>query len=57
MGLTRANKMPEYKTKLSGLDKEIIKMREKGLTFKEIGQSFGVAPNTVMYRLRKLAKG
>lgn len=54
MGLTRANKMPEYKTKLSGLDKEIIKMREKGLTFKEIGQSFGVAPNTVMYRLRKL---
>lgn len=54
MGLTRANKMPEYKTKLSGLDKEIIKMREKGLTFKEIGQYFGVAPNTVMYRLRKL---
>ena len=54
MGLTRANKMAEYKTKLFGLDKEIIKMREKGLTFKEIGQAFGVAPNTVMYRLRKL---
>ena len=54
MGLTRANKMPEYKTKLSGLDKEIIKMRKKGMTYKEIGQVFGVAPNTVMYRLRKL---
>ena len=54
MGLTRANKMPEYKTKLSGLDKEIIKMRKKGMTYKEIGQVYGVAPNTVMYRLRKL---
>lgn len=54
MGLTRANKMPEYKTKLSGLDKEIIKMRKKGMIYKEIGQVFGVAPNTVMYRLRKL---
>ena len=54
MGLTRANKMAEYKTKLFGLDKELIKMRKKGMTLKEIGQAFGVAPNTVMYRLRKL---
>ena len=54
MGLTRANKMPEYKRKLFGQDKEIIKMRKKGMTYKEIGQFFGVAPNTVMYRLRKL---
>ena len=56
MGLTRANKMAEYKTKLFGLDKELIKMRKKGMTLKEIGQAFGVAPNTVMYRLRKLEK-
>lgn len=54
MGLTRANKHAEYKTKLFGLDKKIIKMRKKGMTFKEISKSFGVAPNTVMYRLRKL---
>ena len=54
MGLTRANKHAEYKTKLFGLDKEIIKMRKKGMTYKEIGQVYGVAPNTVMYRLRKL---
>ena len=54
MGLTRANKHAEYKTKLFGLDKEIIKMRQKGMTYKEIGQEYGVAPNTVMYRLRKL---
>ena len=54
MGLTRANKMHEYKTKLFGLDKELIKMRKKGKTLKEIGQVYGVAPNTVMYRLRKL---
>lgn len=54
MGLTRANKMPEYKRKLFGQDKEIIKMRKKGMTYKEIGQFFGVAPNTDMYRLRKL---
>lgn len=54
MGLTRANRYAEYKTKLSGLDKEIIKMRKRGMTYKEIGQFLGVAPNTVMYRLRKL---
>ena len=54
MGLTRANKHAEYKTKLFGLDKEIIKMRKKGMTYKEIGQVYGIAPNTVMYRLRKL---
>jgi len=54
MGLSRANKHAEYKTKLFGLDKKIIKMRKKGMTFKEISKSFGVAPNTVMYRLRKL---
>lgn len=54
IALTRASKMPEYKTKLSGLDKKIIKMRRKGMTYKEIGQVYGVAPNTVMYRLRKL---
>ena len=54
MGLTRANKYAEYKTKLFGLDKKIVKMREKGMTLKEIGQVYGVAPNTVMYRLRKI---
>lgn len=54
MGLVRAKKMPEYKTKLFGQDNEIIKMRRKGMTYKEIGQVFGVAPNTIMYRLRKL---
>ena len=54
MGLARANKHAEYKTKLFGLDKEIIKMRNKGMTYKEISQVYGVAPNTVMYRLRKL---
>ena len=54
MGLTRANKHAEYKTKLFGLDKEIIKMRRKGMTLKEIGQAFGVAPNTVINHLRKL---
>ena len=54
MGLTRANKHAEYKTKLFGLDKELIKMRKKGMTYKEIGQVYGVAPNTVMYHLRKL---
>jgi len=54
MGLTRANKHAEYKTKLFEVDKEIIKMRKKGMTYKEIAQMYGVAPNTVMYRLRKL---
>lgn len=54
MGLVRANKQAEYKTKLFGKIKEIIKMRNRGMTYKEIGQVFGVAPNTVMYRLRKL---
>lgn len=57
MGLTRANKIGDYSRKLCGKDKEIIKMRKKGMTLKEIGQVFGVAPNTIMYRLRKLAKG
>lgn len=54
MGLTRANKYAEYKTKLFGLDKKIVKMRENGMTLKEIGQVYGVAPNTIMYRLRKI---
>ena len=54
MGLTRANKHAEYKTKLFGLDKEIIKMRKKGMTYKEIGQVYGVSPNTVINHLRKL---
>ena len=54
MGLTRAHKLADYSRKLSGKDKEIIKMRKKGMTYKEIAKICGVTPNTIMYRLRKL---
>ena len=30
------------------------KIRKKGMPYKEIGQVYGIALNTVMYRLRKL---
>ena len=56
MGLTRANKHAEYKTKLFGLDEEIIKMRKKGMTCKEIGQAFGVTTSAVAYHLKKIRK-
>ena len=35
-------------------DNEILEMRQNGMTLKQIAQSFGMAENTVLYRLRKI---
>ena len=54
MGLSREKKMSEYKTKLSGQEKEIKKMLKKGKSNSEIAEVFGVSPNTVSNFLKKL---
>ena len=54
MGLTRAKKISEYRTKLFGQDKKLIKMKNKGMSYKEIAQTLGVAPNTVMNHFKKM---
>ena len=36
--------------------KNIMKMRNKGLSLRQIGSVLGIAPNTVLYHLRKQRK-
>ena len=54
MGLTRAKKISEYRTKLFGQDKKLVKMRNKGMSYKEIAQALDVSPNTVMNHFKKM---
>ena len=54
MGLTRAKKISEYRTKLFGQDKKLIKMKIKGMSYKEIAQALNVSLNTVMRHFKKM---
>lgn len=54
MGLDRDKKISDYRTKLSGQEKEIKKMLKNGKTYKEIGLAFGVSYNTVSNFLKKI---
>lgn len=54
MKLTRPKKWAEYTSTFKGHDEELLQMRQRGMTLKEIGQKFGVKANTVHHRLKKL---
>lgn len=45
----------KYCSTFNGHDQELLSMRQKGMTLKQIGDYFGVKSNTVFYRLQKLA--
>lgn len=47
----------KYCSTFYGHDDELIKMRQEGMTLKQIGDYFGVKANTVLYRIRKIESG
>lgn len=51
---TRPQKWAEYTSTFKGHDKELLQMRQGGMTLKQIGEIFGVKENTVGRRLKKL---
>ena len=57
MNLSRPKKCAEYTSTFKGKDIELIKLRQSGLSLKQIADLFGVKPNTVFYRLKKLNQG
>ena len=57
MKLVRPIKVAEYTSTFKGKEAELIKLRQSGMSLKQIAEIFGVKPNTVFYRLKKLNKG
>lgn len=57
MNLSRPKKCAEYTSTFKGKDTELIKLRQSGMSLKQIADLFGVKPNTVFYRLKKLNRG
>ena len=56
MKLSCLSKLAEYPSTFKGKDVELIKLRQSGMSLKQIAELFGVKPNTVFYRLKKLNK-
>lgn len=54
MNLSRPKKCAEYTSTFKGKEAELIKLRQSGMSLKQIAEIFGVKPNTVFYRLKKL---
>ena len=46
-----------HRSIFDGHDDELIRMRQDGMTLKQIGDYFGVSASTTSYRLRKLING
>ena len=57
MNLSRPKKCAEYQSTFKGKDTELIKLRQSGMSLKQIADLFGVKANTVFYRLKKLNQG
>lgn len=54
MGLDQTQRKVRNNTFFCKQDKKILKLRQEGKTLKQISALFGMAENTVLYRLRKL---
>ncbi len=44
----------KYRFTIKGYDKELLQMRQSGMTLKQIGDIFGIQDNTVSHHLKKL---